>query len=303
MGREYITEFVERRVPIPAENMDTDETNYVVMKNELILGKGSNAGKEMSGLTITANKLLRLLIMQCLKTDFEFKPYKITTTELSEFLSIDKSNLSRARIVQDLTLTLMKEVVLVGDGNPNHNWKAYHWVETAEYKDGVYTFQLSRDMKQFLLNLGRNYTQYEIGEILSFKSVYALRLFELITMTLGLQRKKDKIYNENTATIELSDETVRLATGTTSRYLKTNDFKKNVMDIAAREINARTFGWKMSYEYIKEGRRVIGYRITLRDSLYGMHVKAGKWKDQEMIEDDRITGQMNIFDYELKENI
>ena len=290
-----VTEWVERKIPI---KMNTDETNYVVMKNELVLGKGLTKGRDKSGLTITAQKLLRLLIMQCMKNDLDFRTYSISAKELAEFLKIDSSNLSREKMVQNLTTALLSEVVLIGDGNPKHEWVAYHWVETARYDGkGTYTFKLSEDMKMYLLELGRNYTQYEIGEILSFRSVYALRIFELITMTLGIQRKKNSIYNNNTESIKLSDETLRMATGTQKRYLKTNDLKKNVLDVAKNEINARDFGWKMDYCYIKEGKKVVGYEFILKDSLYGMDVKAGKWKDQEMFKEDKSSGQLNIFDF------
>lgn len=253
------TEWIEQIIPV---HMDTNDDHFVVMKNELILGEGKSRGKNVSGLSLNAIKLLRLTIMQCAKSDIGFKPYKISVKELSQLLKIDSSNLYKD--IQDICVNLLGEIVLVGDGNPKHKWKAFQWVTKCEYDgNGVITIQLHNDMKPYILGLKSNYTQYEINGILDLKSTYAIRMYELIKMEL----KNFKVYADRKKTIYLSSETIRKATGTTNKYRKANDLKKRVIDIACNEINKQPFGIRVTYDYVKESRTIVGYNFTVKTSL------------------------------------
>ena len=63
--------------------VDGNKEHYVVMKNELILGKGKNKGRNVSGLSLNANKLLRMIISQCVIQDDEFIGLNIDSAEIN----------------------------------------------------------------------------------------------------------------------------------------------------------------------------------------------------------------------------
>lgn len=250
------TEWIEQTIPV---NMDTDESHYVVMKNELILGEGKANGKSVSGLSLNALKLLRLTIMQCIKSDNKFNIYQISIKEFAKLLNIDSSNLYKE--IQNICINLLSEVVLVGDGNPKHSWKAFQWVTKCEYDgNGIITIQLHDDMKPYILGLKKHYTQYEINGILYLKSIYSLRLYELIKMEL----KNYSVYADREKNVYLSCDTLRKATGTITKYKKANDFKRHVIDVSINEINNKPFGIIIDYKYEKSNKKIVGYNFTIK---------------------------------------
>lgn len=230
--------------------MNTNPNNFVCMDNNLLKGK--------SALSLNSAKLIRLTIMQCVVGDSEFKPYKISIQDFADFLDIDSSNLYKE--AQNICIQLLKEVVIIGDGNPKHKWKAFQWVTRCSYDNGYIYIQLHDDMKPYVLNLKQCYTQYEIENIMTLKSAHALRVYELIKMEM----RNEKVFAEKEKNVYLSLETLRIATNTEKKYKNTNDFTKKVIEVAVREINEKPFGVNIEYNYRKEGRRIVGYEFNIK---------------------------------------
>lgn len=221
--------------------------NYVVMSNDLIKGK--------SNLSLNELKLLRLTIMQVLKEDTDLRTYQINISELAELLDITSPSIYRD--VDDMTTHLLQEIVYVGDGNPKHKYKKFQWCSDCEYDNGVVTIRLHDNLKPYLLELKEHYTQYVLQDILILKTVYAVRMYELIVEEL-----RTKVYADKTATIELSIDTIRKATNTETKYEQTAMLKVRVIDSAISEINEK-LGYNISYEPIKKSRKIVGYRFTI----------------------------------------
>ena len=249
--------------------VDGNKEHYVVMKNELILGKGKNKGRNVSGLSLNANKLLRIIISQCVVQDDEFKTYEISISALAGYLSLDPSNLYRS--IQKICLELLSEVVLVGEEDPSKPWHACQWISRCTYDgNGKVTIRLHDDMKPYLLGLKQRYTQYGLSQLLDLHSVYGLRVFELLKLKL----RNNQLLDGHTVTVYISDDELRRATGTTNRYTKTNDFKKRVVDAAVRDINSIPNHWIITYDYVKSGRKVTGYNFHIKrwnaDAILGL---------------------------------
>lgn len=222
--------------------------NPVCMSNDLV--------KSKSTLTLNETKLLRLAVMQVVKEDKDFKTYRVKLVDLAKTLEIDASNLYKE--VQEMCLHLLKEVVLIGDGNPKHKWKAFQWCSDCEYEDGsgVLTIRLHDKLKPYLIDLNQCYLQYGIDNVLYMKSVYAIRIYELIKMGLRTQ----KPLPENGIIVPLYSEIIRKATDTEDKYPLMGDFKRRVVDAAVKEISQKA-QFKVSYEPIKQGRKIIGFNF------------------------------------------
>lgn len=235
---------------IRTEKMDTDKNHFVVMSNDLARGK--------SAMDINSAKLLRLLIMQSKYDDSGFFPYSIKIIDLAELLKIDPSNLYRN--IQEKCIALLQSVVLIGDGNPKHKWKAFQWVTRCSYdpSDGCITIQLHDDLKPYILQLRKNYIQYELINILMMKSFYSIRIYELISI-----HSRNKAYANKIEKVYLSVEEIRKSTDTEKKYEKISDFRKNVIDVAVKELNAREFGFQVIYTTVKTGRKITGFEFTL----------------------------------------
>ena len=61
---------------------------------------------------------------------------------------------------------------------PTKYW--VNWFSTLSYKEGVIEYAFDERLKPYLLNLKNNFTSYQLKNILSLKSVYAIRMYELL---------------------------------------------------------------------------------------------------------------------------
>ena len=108
-------------------------------------------------------------------------------------------------------------------------------------------------MKPYLLGFQNNYTEYTLDNILAMKSVYGIRIFELL---------QEKIKNghrplpKNGLNIELTVQYIRECCDCEDKYERFSQFKLRVLDRAVEEIN-RVTTYKVSYDYVKKGKSVI----------------------------------------------
>lgn len=221
-----------------------DTRNYVCQANSLVGGK--------QALKLNSAKLIRAAIMQVVRDDEELKPYIITIAELAELLNVRKSNLYRD--IDDITDDIMNNPVYIREkADGKVRWIKIPWVTRCEYNSDVgVALKLNDELKPFLLNLKEHYTQYTLDSILVMKSVYAIRLYELLQskiMTRILPRKD--------MDIELSVETLKECCECQSKaYNIFSNFRNRVIDIAVKEINEKTL-FTLSYDYVKKGKSII----------------------------------------------
>ena len=206
-----------------------DARNYVVQANTLIGGK--------QALKLNSAKLIRSAIMQVVRGDEELKPYIITVNELSELLNVPASNIYRD--IDDITDDIISNPVFVREIKEGRTigFIKIPWVTKCEYKADVgVAIKLNEELKPFLINLKEHYTQYTLGEVLAMKSVYAIRIFEILQskmMSGNLPR--------NGTNIILSVQELRECCDCEDKYKAFGDFKKRVVDKAVSEINRVTY--------------------------------------------------------------
>lgn len=255
---------------IQARQVQYDLDNHVAMANDMIRG--------ISKLSLNEAKLLRLIIMQVQPDDTVFAPFTIKVSEFAQLLGIDRHDVYRQ--ADRMTDRLMMELIRIGDGNPRHKWQKFHWVSRCSYDAGILTIQLSDDLKPYLLGLKKWYTQYRLEDVISFRSVYAIRIYELIVM--GMQNVKP--YADQVTEVYISIDTIRKATSTENKLKRISQFKEKVIDISIRDINECT-DYHVSVRDYKESRKIVGFYFTVqsntRYAMYGddiTHAKARQMK-------------------------
>lgn len=243
----------EKKMDVKEMCVKTD--NQVVISNDLIKGR--------SNLSLNELKLLRLTIMQIVANDAELMTYKIKIQELAKVLNISSANLYRD--IFEMCKHLLQEIVYVGDGNPKHRWKMFQWCNICEYDDGIITIKLHERLKPYLIQLKSHYTQYMLEDILLLKSVYAVRIYELLREGF----KGQKVYADVCAFVSLDIDTIRKATDTTEKYIQMGHFKAKVINTAIDEIN-RKLGYVITVEDIKKGRKIVGFhfKIESKNNIY-----------------------------------
>lgn len=151
----------------------------VVTANDLIKGRQKMSLRE--------SQLLSIAIAQVVKEDTDFKTYTTTVPELAAFMMIDENSLYRD--LEGICTALLQRVVKIQIGGENargyKKWKAFHWVSSAEYDSGKLTLRLSDQIKPFVLELERYYSQTMLGTLMTFRSYHTTRLYQYLKAVYG----------------------------------------------------------------------------------------------------------------------
>ena len=201
-------------------DMCLNTSNYVCQANSLIGGK--------QALSINSAKIIRSAIMQVVREDSELRTYKVTISELAELLNVSRNNLYRdIGKISDEILKSHVEIRLEQEGDAVR-WKKINWVSFIEYQSDVgLAIKLNNDLKPYLLNLKQRYTQYTLDNILAMKSIYAIRIYELLQ-----EQIRSMSMPFCGMDIELSVEYIRQSCGCEKKYERFSQFKEKVIDAA-----------------------------------------------------------------------
>lgn len=224
-------------------DFNKDSKNYVVQSNALVNGRQS--------LKLNSAKLIRSAIMQVVAEDTELKPYVVKITELARLIEISPSNMYRD--IQEIIDDITENPVYVKEES-NGVLKKYikiPWVARCEYEEGTgIIIKLNEELKPYLLNLKKHYTQYQLGEVLCMRSVYSIRIFELI-----FSRIMNGSVPKRGCKVVISIEELRACCDCLDKYPVFANFRERVIETAVKEINQKTF-YSLEYNYIKKGKKV-----------------------------------------------
>lgn len=216
---------VEKEIHRKEITFDLD--NYVVMANNMILNSASN-------LTLHEIKLLRFIIMQTEKYDNELYAYTFPVKKLAEMLEINIKDFYKK--IKPMCEHLMQEVIFIGD-DVKKPWYMFHWVEFCQYEKGQITIKLSNELKPFLLHLKGNFDKYELSEIINLKSIYAIKIYEVLTAYMDYNNQP---HADTAIEISVNIDELRRVTNTENKFERYSNFKLRVLDIALNEINEKT---------------------------------------------------------------
>ena len=111
---------------------------------------------------------------------------------------------------------------------------------------GYVIFTVLDDIWRCLLDFTKGYRKYELVTAMQFKSVYSMRMYELMS---GQKRPLEFTFEDLKQRFKLKD-----------KYSKTNDFKRWVLDIAKKELDESS-PYSFNYIEIKEGRKVVAFKF------------------------------------------
>jgi plasmid replication initiation protein len=147
----------------------------------------------------------------------------------------------------------------------------------SQIVDGKKTIELTMfaDVVPHFAELGQRYTKYDIDVMLSLSSVYAQRMFEIVSMYHNR--------GQHQFTYEVSELRTMLNCPETYSY---NDFRKNALLVAQRELQEKAnlnLDWEPSK---KDGKRII--ELTF-------FIKSAKQLAREAVDQERLAvNQMSI---------
>lgn len=224
----------------------------IVMSNSMVKGK-------QDVLTLWQHKIFRLLISQIKPSDKGLETYTCKITDLAKYLGMKPKSMYGD--INELTDKLMQAFIKINTGGIGNreSWLKINLISSCSCNNGILTIRLNDDVKPFVLQQKGFYTQYEIGSILSFKSVYAIRLYEIL-----LSDFKASFFSRNRHKFEYSIEQLRQLMGCEDKLLKFSQFKEKCIGKAIFEINnSDTSEFTLTAKYNKNGRAVKGVSFIL----------------------------------------
>lgn len=127
------------------------------------------------------------------------------------------------------------------------------WVQRISYveNEALVRFRFSDDVIPLITQLEQQFTSYELEQVSSLTSVYAIRLYELLVAWRS---------TGNVSMIELQDFRRRLGIED-GEYKRMGQFKEKVLGFAITQINEHT-DITVSYEQHKAGRTITGFSFA-----------------------------------------
>lgn len=236
-------------------------------------------------LSTQQQKVVLYLISQISPADEDFKECEFDIIDFCKVCGIDYDSGRNYEMLKTQIKKIADKSIWVKLGDDEVE-TLLRWIEKPyiNKRSGKIRIKLDEDMKPFLLQLRKNYTQYELIYTLHFKSKYSIRLYELI---------KSIHYNElETYKRFYTIEEIRNLLGVEDgKLLDFKNLKARVLSPAIEEINLYSDKVVVP-EWIKKVNKVVGVEITISSKEIQDRMNVLADIEREM------NGQISFFDDE-----
>ena len=231
-----------------------DMSELVVKDNALIQASYT--------LDLVEQRLMLLAIVEARETGRGITPdslLQIHAHSYAEHFDVNKE--TAYTVMKDACKGLFDRYVTYHDKNPKTGKnRSFHcrWVDKIGYeKDtGIVYLRFTHDVVPLITRLEQQFTSYEIEQVRSLNSGYAIRLYELLIQWRATG--KTPIFELQEFRYQLGVEDIQ--------YKTMSNFKKHVLDFAVNQINEHT-DITVKYEQLKEGRRIVGFTFKFKSKI------------------------------------
>ena len=122
------------------------------------------------------------------------------------------------------------------------------WVSSVKYQksQGYVILAFSNEIKGYLFSLTERFMSYRLRDVASLKSIYSIRIYELLIQYRGMNRAGRII------TLDALREMLDIQ----DKYPVFSDFRKRVIEPSIKELNKCT-DLSIDYQPVKEGRKIV----------------------------------------------
>lgn len=247
------------------EKYDLTSDMVISRSNELIQARYKSS--------LLENQILVLSLMRAKRDEYGRPSVTISSNELLKLTGIKNHNIYKQ--LKDISKDLI-DITFYLENSEDQKFKYFNLVNNAEYNNGEFTINFTPDCNALLYELQGNFTTMSLAMLFSFSSNYSFRLYEVLKVhaykidsantpydvELLLSDLKLQLGCINTDEKEVKDalksdnpdpDYIVNELATRKKYDAWYDFKRFVLDKAAKEINEKT-DLSISYKPIRSGR-------------------------------------------------
>ena len=210
-------------------------------------------------LDLVEQRLMLLAIMEARETGKGITPdslLQVHAHSYAEHFNINKE--TAYTVMKEASKGLFDRYVTYHDKNPKTGKdRSFHcrWVDKIGYeKDtGIVYLRFTHDVVPLITRLEQQFTSYDIEQISSLNSAYAIRLYELLIQWRSVGK---------TPVFELQQFRQQLGVEP-AQYKTMSNFKKYVLDFAVQQINEHT-DITVKYDQHKQGRVITGFTFKFK---------------------------------------
>jgi len=233
-------------------------------KNSIIAMQHNNLVQAKYSMSLQQKRIMIWLVSQIKPEDIDFKEHVLGVKELIEICNL--SGESAYKELKDITFSLIEKGIRIIDvTNPEKDVETQvSWLSSARYDMGEVRLAFSPELKPYLLQLKDKFTAIDVSDLMQFKSVHAIRIYELL-----------KQYH-NIGERTLSIEEIKQCCGVPNQLIKYDHFEKKLLLIAQREINEKS-DLHFDFERIKHSRKIVAIKFIIsKNKAYELRNNPGK---------------------------
>lgn len=219
-----------------------DEKHFVVKSNALVEARYR--------LSLQESHVILWLLSQIRAEDEDFKEHRLDIAEFAKMVEVRVD--SQYSELRTITKNLIQRAMEIYNSEKKE-WLQISWLSSVVYQstEGCVLLCFDPRLKPYLLQLKEQFTKINISDTLKFKSIYAIRIFELLLQYEPIGKRKTTI------------EELRKYCGVKeNEYREYSDFKVKAINRATTEINDKTI-YDVGYREIKQSRKVASLEWTI----------------------------------------
>ena len=230
-------------------------SNYISADSNKIIVKSNSLVEARYRLSLQESHVILWLLTQIHPDDEDFKMHSMKIADFAKMIGVEVDG--QYQELRKVTMRLIQRGLSIYEPDAKE-WLQVSWLSAARYKtkQGYVSLEFSPQLKPYLLQLKKRFTKINIADTLKFKSVHALRVFELLAQYESISKRTTKI-----------DELRAWCGIQKDEYGLYADLKRYIINRARDEINTKT-EYVVDYQEIKESRKVVAIEWTINKKTY-----------------------------------
>lgn len=248
------------------------------MENNLVI-KANNLNESRYRLSVQEQRVVLTMISLIKESDIDFKTYGFSIKEFAKLTGVKGKGIYSE--LRKVTKSLLSKTFTI---KTSASSLQIGWVSSAEYytQDGRVEFSFDPKLKPYLLALKKEFTRYQLKNVIRLKSSYSVRIYELLKQYQSIGTRFFTI-EELRALLNIPDDKLNVY----------SNFRVTVIEKAKKELVKTDIFF--DYKPVKTSRRVTGIEFIISKNNSVIKKSYKKKTDKKVLAETQIE-----LDFEAK---